>query len=293
VGGRLETVGSDLAFGAVGSGVAQLLIVGAGGGGDASTAGAVYAIDPSLQGEFAVLDLDLRLAGDARGFGGRVAPWDGGGDAQADLATTASGLGGVALFVGPWLGAGTEGDATGRWDAGQVESDSGDVLEAVGDVTGDGLADLAFAAPLWGDNPYRAGRVYVVPAAPGGPVFCPADSLEIQVRGSLENGGMGFGLAGSDIDGDGQQDLVVNEGLTSVEPGVVLVFSGPVSGSLGADDAAHRVYGVHDGDLFGRAIAPVDVDGDAQGDLAVGAELWPGGLARGAVYLIRGADLAP
>jgi hypothetical protein len=53
------------------------------------------------------------------------------------------------------------------------------------------------------------------------------------------------------------------------------------------------VHGEYLYDLFGRAIAPVDADGDAAMDLVVGAQAWPGGDGDGKVYLLPGAALLP
>ncbi len=291
--GPQDKLATDLVFAAVGAGDDALLVMGAVGGIGIAD-GALYAVDPAVTGEVAAASLDLALRG-GPGFGGEFAAVDLDGDGQLDLAVTASMYGGVALFPGPWTGVGSEDDALGVWTNTDTQSGLGEVVEPVGDVTGDGVDDFAFSAATWGTDPFRTGRVYVVAGSTTGLGFGPVDDVPIQVHGGFLGEGAGFGIAGADVTGDGTTDLVV--GASGVppgrSPGAVLVFPGPVSGISQTEDAPYQVHGENDFDLFGRAMAVVDADGDARDDLVVGAHWWPAGEGRGAVYLLLGADIAP
>jgi hypothetical protein len=292
-GGLGDDVGSDVAFADVRGEGRDLLIVGASGGGGIAD-GALYAVDPDRIGTVATVDADLALSG-PMGFGNRFAMPDLDGDGLVDLVPTGAFGAEVRFFQGPWTTTTTGNDAVGMWTAPDPTFELGLPVEAIGDITGDGLEDVAFSAPIWGDEPYRVGRVYVAAGSIDSLRFGPADDLPIQVQGATEGEGVGFGLAGADVDGDGQQDLVV--GATGVWPGwipgAVLVFPGPVDGIHPSADAPIAVYGEYPGDLFGRAIISVDVDGDARADLVIGAPGWPANAQQGAVYLITGAALVP
>lgn len=76
---------------------------------------------------------------------------------------------------------------------------------AMGDMDGDGSADIAVAARLEdvGDNETQ-GRVYVFSGATG-ELILTVDSPNPQA----ENGEFGFGLAMGDVDGDGRAEVVV------------------------------------------------------------------------------------
>lgn len=224
---------------------------------------------------------------------GAVGHWDGDGDGLQDLLVQDYLLDAITFFAAPWS-SGTLEDADVRWEGDcSGECLFGNELEDIGDVTGDGSADLGSAAPQWSTPAERAGRAYVLPSIGEGGT---AEDIAIQVHGEKLGDGMGFALAGGDIDGDGQQDFVVSaSGVSpSSRPGNLLVYRGPLAdGVRTMDDADGVVRGEYSFDLFVRAIAVLDADGDGRDDLAVGAPGWPAGRARGAVYLLTGADLLP
>jgi hypothetical protein len=169
--------------------------------------------------------------------------------------------------------------------------DVAEELSILGDVTGDGKADLGLYALETPDGD-REGRLYILPG--GTSTGGDREALPIQVHGTLLGDAMGWSAASGDIDGDGVVDLVV--GASGVLPGNertgrVLVFKGPVSGILTDADAIAIVHGEYRSDMFGRQVEVIDADGDAFGDLLVTAQQYPAGYGDGRIYVIPGAAL--
>ena len=164
---------------------------------------------------------------------------------------------------------------------------------AVGDVTGDGVADLAVGAPLSDRAWDTAGAVTLYA---GGPDFF-GGSVEALASwdGTWDDQQLGSGLLlGPDIDGDGAGDLVVGavdalEGLLT-KAGKVWIVSDPASAAEDgpiADVATVTFHGGAVKDFLGRAAATADLDGDGGADLLLGSA-WVNTDALddpGAVYL--------
>ena len=201
---------------------------------------------------------------------------------------------GAALVVHG--GAGEAGRArTARLDepSGEDDAELGSSVAIVGDVDGDGFADVVVGAP--GTDRGR-GRAYLyLGGARGvrGPVLVLADP------NGRPGDWLGATVAGAgDVDGDGFADVAVaapgadGDGDAEVDRGKVLVWRGGPAGLEGTPavlrSAAPRP---HDG--FGAALSAGDLDGDGYGDLVVGAAGIDRageaiGVDRGAVYVFAG-----
>ena len=273
---------------------------------------------------------DVRLEGsDANGFlGQRLAAGDLNGDGLDDLAIVAQRVNDTGAPVSPedarvhiLFGSATlsgvktlgrDADATIR------RPDSMHIPDMViGDVNGDGLADLIISddltdsvqhppvAPLVDGFPRGLnGAVYVFY---GGPNRFEGEMTPEQNTGAiiLRDGGEGIfqvlGLAVGDVDGSGKTDLLLgapwetSPGTNLEQAGVVYLVpgGGDINYLLDIDDiAVSRIHGGVIDDQAGERLASGDVDGDGIDDILIGAPRSGWGqtatTGKGRAYLVRG-----
>jgi MYXO-CTERM domain-containing protein len=171
----------------------------------------------------------------------------------------------------------------GGWSAPGVRLDGvpgsgfGTSVAGIGDVNGDGLADVGITAPAQ----YLPGALYVFEGGPGG-LAAVADTT---LLGTTPGDVYGYQVAGlGDVDGDGFDDVA----LSSLNPQVVEIHAGSAGGLTLA--AVTTLSPPVAGGLFGYLIAAGgDIDGDGSPDLLVADPFDDtNGNDTGAVYGYRG-----
>ena len=138
-----------------------------------------------------------------------------------------------------------------------------------GDLDGDGNGDLVMGHG-WDSEEEGRGRIYVHtgPLTEDGEIFG-----DFQLSG---DDGMGTSIALGDVDGDGQDDLLVGEpgwDEPNSNSGRAWLVLGPVTGAAATEDlAALEIGGLDNNDNFGTGTAILeDLNGDGGADLAIGA----------------------
>jgi len=166
---------------------------------------------------------------------------------------------------------------------------SGDFLGfavGVGDVNGDGFADILLGAPLAdGPDDQRpdAGEAYVIFGGPALPSVLDLAQEEagLTVFGAGPDDRLGAALAAGDASGDGSDDILVGSFLadgpddTRYQAGEAYLFLGSPQLS-GKRDAAQGEYDLalvaqDPDDQLGHYLAMGDLDGDQRDDLVVSA----------------------
>lgn len=206
------------------------------------------------------------------------------------LADVAQGIGGFAL------------------DGEEPDDHSGISVSGVGDVNGDGLADVMVGAPGADANTPHSGRTYVV--------FGKADTDKVRLADVAQGiGGFAldgepseesFGMSlsgGGDVDGDGLADVVVGDaaaGANGRQSGrTYVVFGKKNTDRVSLADVAQGIGGfaldgadAADGSGLTVNLAG-DVNGDELADVVVGAP-WagPNGDRSGRTYVVFGGDLS-
>lgn len=208
------------------------------------------------------------------------------------LATSASAQVGSVLRrqpIGPGLGGFT----------GTLGDDSfGESVAALGDLDGNGVADLAVGAPGSDDGGPNRGSIWILFLNPDGTVQAQTKISQTQggFTGVLKDGGI-FGARldnVGDLDGDGVPELAVFSGKPSriwilfLEPSGRVrsqtedLFSDPVFVPRALPATFNGELGVGGMEALG------DLDGDGLGDLAVGAPYDSDGNAwAGAIWILR------
>jgi hypothetical protein len=167
----------------------------------------------------------------------------------------------------------------------------------VKDLNGDGQPDLLVGAPSAAGGGTERGKVYVFF---GGPDMDNASDAVIAGEADLDFFGTSLADAG-DVDGDGYDDFWVgapgqsNNG--QQHNGAVYLFRGgpQLKGDLSATAATQKLSKGAGGSGYGTSIATLDLDGDGESDLIVGAPqaavIQSGGTVlsqAGIVYLYAG-----
>ena len=146
----------------------------------------------------------------------------------------------------------------------------GTAVAAVGDLNGDGIADLAIGAPRDNSGAAGAGRVFVHFGSNQ-----PDTVPDLLLTGRTTGGRFGWAIAGrGDVNRDAGCDLLVG---APGEQRARLFFGGAL-----LDTVPDLVLRDGNGDYFGGAVAlPGDVTGDTCGDILVGDYRHTGPLLHG------------
>lgn len=157
----------------------------------------------------------------------------------------------------------------------------GVAVSGVGDVTGDGLDDVAVAANQADNNGYNSGSAWVVPGRASAGVVSLAlpGSALLRIDGGSVSAQLGWEISrAGDVNGDGRPDLVV--GSTQARNGGVVTGAGYVvfGGATGTLDVATlgtrgiTLAGTTLGDVAGWSVADAgDVNRDGRADVLISA----------------------
>ncbi|NLT06886.1 MAG: hypothetical protein GXY03_11340 [Solirubrobacterales bacterium] len=180
---------------------------------------------------------------------------------------------------------------TDRWEVGAD-------IACVGDVNSDGIDDIALGAPGWrlpGETSVGPGAAFVVF---GGAKFRAGATVDVaplgaagaissdgyRIEGEATRDRLGMSVAGvGDVDGDGQDDVLVGDGdesayLTSVflaaaPPGYRYIFPyEPIPVAAAGEGLLARYDGLAVNSSVAHVAGAGDVDGDGVGDLLLGAQ---------------------
>ena len=157
------------------------------------------------------------------------------------------------------------------------------------------MDDLIVGAPMSDSSTPDAGMVSIYAGGPG--ILTDGPDLQTRIAGEFDDHQLGTGLvAGRDLTGDGQDDLVVGavntwQGLIT-KGGRVYVLPGSPSLSemMSARFVDHQFYGAQVKEYLGRSMGLADMDGDGGTDLLVGSGYSDNaaGVGSGRLYLFWG-----
>ena len=179
---------------------------------------------------------------------------------------------------------------TNRYILGDAAGDELGNAVACGDFNHDGYADIAAGAHIAYETSKRVGKVYILYGSNDASVTVYAGSTDACIMGTDTYDRFGWSVAAGDLTGDGVDDLVIGGFLRDdlhTNTGSAYVYTGgSLTGDMIPANAVFSVHGNNGNDYFGKAVSVLDITGDGQAELLVGAEKSGSGV--GAVYGFHG-----
>ena len=226
---------------------------------------------------------------------------DGVGDARTDAGETYILTGGAGLTGDIDLGATTPPAALAATIVGAAAGDKA-ILLAVGDLTGDSIADLVLGAPFADANGVDSGVVYIVTGGPSltGTIDLSAPTVTVrQIVGETAGSSLGLAAAVGNFTGSSTNDLLIgNRHYTSgglSRRGAAFAYAGPITANSTATPASATFswLGLTQNDNFGCAVAIGNVVGTSAADVVIGAYQQRRGAQQvGAVDVWDGTNLS-
>ena len=199
--------------------------------------------------------------------------------------------GSVYVSLGPLTSDLTVGNASDFWVKGTHASGRLGTTARFADIDGDGYDDLMAGAPYHniGGATNSSGGLFVFYGPRTG---VRRDTLADAVLTSGSNHYLGEeAVFIDDMDGDGNGEVAVSGLWGPYEHGRVLIWNGPLTGTMTDNDAFATLEGQYS-DHLGASLTALDWDGDGTQDLAVGATREDtGGTDAGMVYILLGGGL--
>ncbi|MCK6531245.1 integrin alpha [Myxococcota bacterium] len=256
--------------------------------GGVSEAGAVWVLRGPLVGDIFLDDIPPVVEGRAEDedVGTSVSVGDVDGDGWGDLLVGASGLtSDVYLFSGPLDGTRGLADADIVISGTQESGPLGDRV-ALGDLDGDGMADIAVGTTFADDGDRSSGGVYVFYGPTAG--AWTADDADAVIFGEFEGDGAGSTItAAPALDGDSTAHLLVAaRGWGEQETPRAYHVPMPVYGRHVLGDTGHRIIGREMWQIGRDLTAAGDVNGDERMDFLLSGEETH--LQRGETYVVLG-----
>ena len=262
--------------------------------------GMAYVVQGDVSGQVNLGSAHLQLTGATSGDGAGVAVAGGGdfdGDGLDDVVVGAadaeSDAGAVYVVLGGVSGSLSLSDADVVFIGAAEDDRAGGALSGAGDFDGDGRWDLVIGAASESSAGTNAGAAYVVLGGVSGSHSLADAHLTLTGESSQDAAGGAVG-GGHDVDGDGQDDVIVGARQVNTYTGAAFLVYGGVSGAVNLATADVRFDGEGIVNYAGCAVSmPGDVNGDSYADVLIGSYgNNPNNLSfAGTAYLVYGQGL--